>query len=111
MAATTTVKVHLTTRDLIKQVGEERHWTADQLISAGVEALRREQRHQQASREALEISADHADLAEMRCPSRSGPASCGVRSFSSSPRAKGTVSAARVSRSSCSRTTCPSRRY
>jgi len=66
MADTTTVKVQLATRDLIKQLGDERRWTADQVISAGVDSLRREQRRQQASREAMLIASDEADLAEVR---------------------------------------------
>ncbi len=66
MAATTTVKVQVATRELIKQLGDERRWTADQVISAGVDALRREQRRQQAAREAVLIAADEADLAEVR---------------------------------------------
>jgi hypothetical protein len=66
MAGTTTVKVQVATRELIKQLGDERRWTADQVISAGVDALRREQRRQQASREAMLIASDDADLAEVR---------------------------------------------
>lgn len=66
MAETTTVKVQLATRELIKQMGEERRWTADQVISAGVDALRREQRRQQAAREALLIAGDQDDLDEVR---------------------------------------------
>ncbi len=66
MANTTTVKVQVATRELIKQFGHERRWTADQVISAGIDALRREQRRQQASREAMLIASDLADLAEVR---------------------------------------------
>ncbi len=66
MTDTTTVKVQVATRELIKQLGDERRWTADQVISAGVDALRREQRRQQASREAMLIASDEADLAEVR---------------------------------------------
>jgi hypothetical protein len=66
MAGTTTVKVQVATRELIKQLGDERRWTVDQVISAGVDALRREQRRQQASREAMLIASDDADLAEVR---------------------------------------------
>ena len=66
MANTTTVKVQVATRELIKQFGDERRWTADQVISAGIDALRREQRRQQASREAMLIASDLADLAEVR---------------------------------------------
>lgn len=66
MAETTTVKVQVATRELVKQLGEERRWTADQVISAGVDSLRREQRRAQASREAVLIAADEDDLAEMR---------------------------------------------
>ena len=65
MGDTTTVKVQLATRELIKQLGEERRWTADQVISAGVDSLRREQRRLQASREAMLIAADEDDLAEV----------------------------------------------
>jgi hypothetical protein len=66
MAETTTVKVQVATRELIKQLGDERRWTADQVISAGVDALRREQRRQQASREAAIIASDEDDLEEVR---------------------------------------------
>lgn len=66
MADTTTVKVQVATRELVNRLGEERRWTADQVISAGVESLRREQRRSQASREAMLIAADDDDLAEVR---------------------------------------------
>ena len=66
MADTTTVKVQVATRELVNRLGEERRWTADQVISAGVASLRREQRRLQASREAVLIAADDDDLAEVR---------------------------------------------
>jgi len=63
---TTTVKVQTTTRDLLRSVGTERHETADQVIRAALDALRRDERRHLAAQEARSIAADPDDLAEVR---------------------------------------------
>ena len=66
MAETTTVKVHTSTRDLLLQVGAARRQSADQVIRAALEAMKRDERRQVAAREARVIRDDPADLAEIR---------------------------------------------
>lgn len=66
MAKTTTVKVHTSTRDLLLQVGADRRQSADQVIRAALEAMKRDERRQVAAQEARAIRDDPADLAEIR---------------------------------------------
>lgn len=65
MAETTTVKVHTSTRDLILQLGAARRQSADQVIRAALEAMKRDERRQLAAREARAIRGDSVDLAEI----------------------------------------------
>jgi Arc/MetJ-type ribon-helix-helix transcriptional regulator len=65
MAATTTVKVHTSTRDLILQLGASRRQSADQVIRAALEAMKRDERRQVAAHEARAIRDDPVDLAEV----------------------------------------------
>ena len=62
----TTVRVRVSTRDLLSAIGRERHQTADQVIRAALAALRRDERRQLAAAEARAIAADPDDLAEVR---------------------------------------------
>ena len=66
MAETTTVKVHTSTRDLLLQLGASRRQSADQVIRAALEAMRRDERRQVAAQEARAIKDDVVDLAEVR---------------------------------------------
>lgn len=66
MAETTTVKVHTSTRDLLLQVGAARRQSADQVIRAALEAMKRDERRQVAAQEARAIRDDPEDLAEIR---------------------------------------------
>ena len=66
MAETTTVKVHTSTRDLLLQVGAARRQSADQVIRAALEAMKRDERRQVAAQEARAIRDDPVDLAEIR---------------------------------------------
>ncbi len=66
MAETTTVKVHTSTRDLLLQLGAARRQSADQVIRAALEAMKRDERRQVAVQEARAIRDDPADLAEIR---------------------------------------------
>lgn len=66
MAETTTVKVHTSTRDLLLQVGAARRQSADQVIRAALEAMKRDERRQVAAREARAIRDDPVDLSEIR---------------------------------------------
>jgi hypothetical protein len=66
MAATTTVKVQTSTRDLLLQVGASRRQSADQVIVAALAAMRRDERRQVAAAEARAIASDPADRAEIR---------------------------------------------
>ena len=66
MAETTTVKVHTSTRDLLMQLGASRRQSADQVIRAALEAMKRDERRQIAAQEALAIKDDPVDLAEVR---------------------------------------------
>lgn len=63
---TTTVKVQVSTRDLLASLGSERHQTADQVIRAALAALQRDERRQLAAAEARAIATDSDDLAEIR---------------------------------------------
>jgi hypothetical protein len=65
MAETTTVKVHTSTRDLILQLGASRRQSADQVIRAALEAMKRDERRQVAAQEAHAIRYDPVDLAEV----------------------------------------------
>jgi len=66
MSETTTVKVHTSTRDLLMQLGASRRQSADQVIRAALEAMRRDERRQVAAQEARAIKDDAVDLAEIR---------------------------------------------
>ncbi len=66
MGDTTTVRVHTSTRDLLLQLGAARRQTADQVIRAALEAMRRDERRQVAAEEARSVSEDPLDLAEVR---------------------------------------------
>ena len=66
MAETTTVKVHTSTRDLLLQLGASRRQSADQVIRAALEAMKRDERRQVAAQEARAIRNDPVDLAEIR---------------------------------------------
>lgn len=63
---TTTVKVQVSTRDLLASLGRERRQTADQVIREALAALRRDERRQVAAAEARAIAADPDDLREIR---------------------------------------------
>lgn len=64
--ATTTVKVQVSTRDLLNSLGSERRETADQVIRAALAAMQRDERRQLAASEARVIARDPDDLAEIR---------------------------------------------
>lgn len=66
MADTTTVKVRTSTRDLILEIGADRHESADQVIVAALAAMRRDERRRIAAAEARAIKEDPVDLAEVR---------------------------------------------
>lgn len=66
MAETTTVRVHTSTRDLLLQVGAARRQSADQVIRAALEAMKRDERRQVAAQEARAIRDDPVDLSEIR---------------------------------------------
>lgn len=66
MAETTTVKVQVSTRDLLRSIGVERRLSADQVILAALAAMRRDERRAIAAAEARAIADDPADLAEIR---------------------------------------------
>ena len=66
MAETKTVKVHTSTRDLLLQLGASRRQSADQVIRAALEAMKRDERRQVAAQEARAIKDDPVDLAEVR---------------------------------------------
>lgn len=66
MPETTTVKVHTSTRDLLLEVGAARRQSADQVIRAALEAMKRDERRQVAAQEARAIRDDPVDLAEIR---------------------------------------------
>lgn len=66
MGETTTVKVHTSTRDLLLQLGAARRQSADQVIRAALEAMKRDERRQVAAQEARAIRDDPEDLAEIR---------------------------------------------
>ena len=66
MGDTTTVKVHTSTRDLLLQLGASRRQSADQVIRAALEAMRRDERRQVAAEEARSVKEDPVDLAEVR---------------------------------------------
>ncbi|CCG03095.1 hypothetical protein [Blastococcus saxobsidens] len=66
MGDTTTVKVQTSTRDMLMQLGASRRQSADQVIRAALEAMRRDERRQVAAAEARAIKEDPLDLAEVR---------------------------------------------
>ena len=66
MGDTTTVKVHTSTRDPLLQLGASRRQSADQVIRAALEAMRRDERRGVAAEEARAVKVDPADLAEVR---------------------------------------------
>jgi len=65
MADTTTVKVHISTRDLLLKLGTSRRESADQVIRAALAAMQRDERRQIAAAEARSIKDDPIDLAEI----------------------------------------------
>lgn len=65
MGETTTVKVHTSTRDLLLALGATRRQSADQVIRAALEAMRRDERRQVAAAEARSLMDDPVDLAEV----------------------------------------------
>ncbi|MGI8523896.1 MAG: hypothetical protein ACR2K3_11400 [Nocardioides sp.] len=65
MAETTTVKVHTSTRDLLREIGASRRESADQVIRAALAAMQRDERRQLAAAEARSIRDDPVDLAEI----------------------------------------------
>lgn len=67
MAQTTTVKVQITTRTRLKEIGAATRRTADEVILAGLAALERERWQQlrlRATEQAAALVDDEADLAE-----------------------------------------------
>jgi hypothetical protein len=66
MADTTTVKVQMSTRDLLLRLGAARRQSADQVIVSALAAMERDERRQLAAAEALAIKNDPEDLAEIR---------------------------------------------
>lgn len=67
MAQTTTVKVQITTRTRLKEIGAVTRRTADEVILAGLAALERERWQQlrlRATEQAAALVDDEADLAE-----------------------------------------------
>lgn len=66
MGDTTTVKVQTSTRDMILQLGASRRQSADQVIRAALEAMRRDEHRQVAVTEARALREDPVDLAEVR---------------------------------------------
>lgn len=60
----TTIKVELETRDLVKQLSNERGLDDDATIRLGMAALRREARREQLRRESLAAAADSDDRDE-----------------------------------------------
>ena len=67
---TTTVKVHTSTRDLLLQLGASRRQSADQVIRAALEAMRRDERRGVTCRGGRAPSRGPADLAEVRAIQR-----------------------------------------
>ena len=70
MGDTTSVKVHTSTRDLLLQLGASRRQSADQVIRAALEAMRRDERRGVAAEEARAVKVAPADLAEVRAIQR-----------------------------------------
>jgi hypothetical protein len=66
MGTSTTVKVRISTRDRLLELGAARRQSADQVIVAALEALRRDERRRIAAAEARAIADDPVDLAEIR---------------------------------------------
>lgn len=69
MAQTTTVKVQITTRTRLKEIGAVTRRTADEVILAGLAALERERWQQlrlRATEQAAALVDDEADLAEVQ---------------------------------------------
>ncbi len=65
MADTTTVKVHTSTRDLLRELGAARRQSADQVIRAALTAMKRDERRSNAAAEARAIKDDPQDRAEI----------------------------------------------
>lgn len=65
VSETTTVKVRTTTRDLLREIGTSRRQSADQVITAALEAMRKDERRLLAAAEARSIRDDPHDLAEI----------------------------------------------
>ena len=65
MGDTTTVKVQTSTRDLLLELGAARRLSADQVIVAALEAMRRDERRGRAAAEARAIKDDPIDRTEI----------------------------------------------
>lgn len=65
MADTTTVKVHTSTRDLLRELGAARRQSADQVIRSALTAMKRDERRVIAAAEARAIKDDPQDRAEI----------------------------------------------
>ena len=65
MPDTTTVKVHTTTRDLLRELGVARRQSAEQVILDALSAMQRDERRRVAAAEARAIKDDPADRAEI----------------------------------------------
>ena len=63
--STTTVRVRTETRDAIVRRAQERHQTADDVIVAGLAALDRLDRREQARADAQRLAADPANEVEV----------------------------------------------
>jgi hypothetical protein len=68
--STTTVRVRTETRDAITRRAQERHQTADDVIVAGLAALERLDRREQAQADARRLAADEANQVEVAAAQR-----------------------------------------
>jgi hypothetical protein len=68
--STTTVRVRTETRDAIARRAQERHQTADDVIVAGLAALDRLDRREQAQADARRLAADEANQIEVAAAQR-----------------------------------------
>lgn len=66
MSDTASVRVKISTRDLLVQLGAARHQSVDQVILTAVSAMQRDDRREIAAAEALVIRDDPADRADVR---------------------------------------------
>jgi hypothetical protein len=68
--STTTVRVRTETRDAITRRAHERHQTADDVIVAGLAALERLDRREQAEADARRLAADESNQTEVAAAQR-----------------------------------------